>query len=103
MLVHAKLGDYFAQVLFGITDSDILNAIRYHTTGIDHATPLVKIVFLADKIQWDRNGEPPYLKGLLQALTISLDEGCRYFLKWLWQSDLYVVHPYLKRSYGSFI
>lgn len=101
MLVHAKLGNYFAQALFNITDSDILNAILYHTTCIDDASKLVKIVFLADKIHWDRNGAPPYLVGVLQTLNTSLDEGCRYFLDWLWHDDgLYVVHPFLRRSYA---
>ena len=103
MLVHAKQGEFFARNLFGIYDSDILDAILFHTTCIDHATDLVKIVFIADKIHWDRNGEPPYLKGLIEALDESLNEGCRYFLKWLWNSDLYVVHPFLKRSYGYYL
>lgn len=103
LLVHAKLGKYFAQTLFDITDEDMLNAILFHTTCIDRASDLVKIVFLADKIRWDRNGTPPYLNGLLAALEISLDDGCSYFLKWLWNSDLYIVHPYLSRSYGAYV
>ncbi|HFC9327586.1 TPA: bis(5'-nucleosyl)-tetraphosphatase (symmetrical) YqeK [Enterococcus faecium] len=103
MLVHAKQGEFFARNLFKIEDPEILNAILYHTTYIDDASSLVKIVFIADKIHWDRNGEPPYLKELLKALEQSLDEGCKYFLEWLWQSDLYVVHPFLRRSYGYYI
>lgn len=103
MLVHAKLSDYFAEALFGIEDKEILDAILYHTTCIDNASTLTKIIFLADKIQWDRNGKPPYLDGLMHALDLSLDEGCRYFLKWLWNSDLYIIHPFLKRSYGWFL
>ncbi|MBX8936501.1 bis(5'-nucleosyl)-tetraphosphatase (symmetrical) YqeK [Enterococcus gilvus] len=103
MLVHAKQGEFFARNLFDIHNSEILDSILFHTTCIDEASTLTKIVFIADKIHWDRNGEPPYLKGLLSALEVSLDEGCRYFLKWLWNSDLYVVHPFLKRSYGYYI
>lgn len=103
MLVHAKQGAYFAQALFDIESPDILDSILYHTTCIDEASPLVKIVFLADKIHWDRNGEPPYLNGLLKALNVSLDEGCKYFLQWLWSSNLYVVHPFLKRSFGFYV
>lgn len=103
MLVHAKQGEFFARSLFEIKDTEILNAILYHTTCIDNASSFVKIVFIADKIHWDRNGEPPYLNGLLKALEQSLDEGCKYFLEWLWESDLYVVHPFLRRSYGYYI
>lgn len=103
MLVHAKQGDYFAQTLFEIENPDVLDSILYHTTCIDNASTLVKIIFLADKIQWDRNETPPYLKGLLNALDHSLDEACRYFIKWLWNSELYVVHPFLARSYGYYL
>ncbi|SET34249.1 putative HD superfamily hydrolase of NAD metabolism [Enterococcus malodoratus] len=103
MLVHAKQGEFFARTLFGIHDSDILDAILFHTTCIDNATDLVKIIFIADKIHWDRNGEPPYLEGLLEALDESLTTGCNYFLEWLWNSELYVVHPFLRRSYGYYI
>ncbi len=103
LLIHAKLGKYFAQYLFNINDEDVLNAILFHTTCINQASPLVKIVFLADKIRWDRNGRPPYLDGLLMALEDSLDDGCAYFLRWLWASDLYIIHPYLSRSYGEYV
>ena len=33
ILIHAKLGVYYAQQEFGVTDPDILSSIRYHTTG----------------------------------------------------------------------
>lgn len=103
MLVHAKQGEFFARKLFEIDDLEILNAILFHTTCIDEATTLTKIVFLADKIHWDRNGRPPYLTDLLEKLKSSLDEACFYFLKWLWHSDLYVIHPFLRRSYEYYV
>lgn len=103
LLVHAKLGRYFARTLFDIQNVDVLDAILYHTTCIDNASTLVKIVFLADKIHWDRNGIPPYLNGLLKALEISLDQACEYFIRWLWDSELYIVHPFLLRSYDYYV
>jgi predicted HD superfamily hydrolase involved in NAD metabolism len=33
ILLHAKLGVYYARQKYGVTDSEILDAIRYHTTG----------------------------------------------------------------------
>ncbi|MCW6660151.1 bis(5'-nucleosyl)-tetraphosphatase (symmetrical) YqeK [Aerococcaceae bacterium NML191292] len=103
MLVHAKLGAELAYSIFEIDNESILNSIIYHTTGIDEASDFEKIVFLADKIRWDRNGTPPYLKDLLKQLEYSLEKGYTYFLKWLWQSDLLIRHPYLHRSYGFYI
>ena len=47
-LLHAKVGVYIAKKKYGITDPEILNAIRYHTTGKADMTPLEKIVYIAD-------------------------------------------------------
>lgn len=47
-LVHAKLGAETAKCIFGITDSDIINAIRWHTVGRPRMSLLEKIVFVAD-------------------------------------------------------
>ncbi|CDI50238.1 metal dependent phosphohydrolase [Clostridium tetani 12124569] len=35
----------------GIKDQDILNAIRYHTTGRENMTMLEKIIYLSDYIE----------------------------------------------------
>ena len=47
-LVHAKLGAETAKCRFGITDPEIINAIRWHTVGRPDMTLLEKIVFVAD-------------------------------------------------------
>lgn len=50
-IVHAYLGACLAQKELGINDEEILNAIRFHTTGRPDMSVLEKIVFLADKIE----------------------------------------------------
>ncbi len=47
-LVHAKLGAEIAKIEFGITDSEILEAISWHTIGKENMSLLEKIVFVAD-------------------------------------------------------
>ncbi|MBR4720860.1 MAG: nicotinate-nucleotide adenylyltransferase [Clostridia bacterium] len=47
-LVHAPLGAETAKCIFGITDADIINAIRWHTVGRPDMSLLEKIVFVAD-------------------------------------------------------
>lgn len=47
-LVHAKLGAETAKCIFGVTDSEIIGAIRHHTLGKPDMTLLEKIVFVAD-------------------------------------------------------
>ena len=49
-VIHAKAGAIIARDEFGITDQEILDAIRYHTTGRPGMTMLEKIIFIADII-----------------------------------------------------
>lgn len=56
-LTHSKEGAELAREVFGIQDEEILDAIRYHTTGRENMTMLEKIVFMADKIEPRRQYE----------------------------------------------
>lgn len=47
-ILHAPLGAVLAKELFGIDDSELLDAIRYHTTGRANMTLLEKIIYVAD-------------------------------------------------------
>lgn len=53
-LLHAELGAYMAERDFGITDTDILDAIRYHTLGRERMTTMEKILYLADIVEPNR-------------------------------------------------
>ena len=50
-LLHSKAGSVMAAEKYGIDDTDILNAIRYHTTGRPGMSLLEKIIFVADYIE----------------------------------------------------
>lgn len=54
-LLHGKLGAYYAEYKYGITDRDVLSAITYHTTGKPDMNMLEKIVFTADYIEPNRS------------------------------------------------
>ncbi len=53
-LLHAKVGMYLARTKYDIYDPDILNAIRWHTTGRENMSLLEKIVYIADFIEPNR-------------------------------------------------
>lgn len=53
-LLHAKAGSHFAKIKYDIEDEDILNAIRYHTTGRPGMSDLEKIIYIADYIEPSR-------------------------------------------------
>lgn len=48
---HAPVGAYIAKQEFGVTDEEILSAIRWHTIGKVDMSIFEKIIFLADKIE----------------------------------------------------
>lgn len=48
---HAPVGAYVAEKEFGITDAEILSAIRWHTIGKLDMSDFDKIIFIADKIE----------------------------------------------------
>lgn len=54
-LLHSKLGMVYADVLYDVDDTDILNSILYHTTGRPNMSMLEKIIFVADYIEPGRD------------------------------------------------
>ncbi|MDY3005471.1 bis(5'-nucleosyl)-tetraphosphatase (symmetrical) YqeK [Anaerococcus sp. AGMB00486] len=54
-VIHAFLGKIIAEKEYNINDEEILNAIKYHTTGRVNMTELEKIIFLADACEEKRN------------------------------------------------
>ncbi len=72
-LWHAPVGAYLVQKEVGISDEEILDAIRYHTTGRPGMTTLEKVVFLADYIEPNRAF--PGVEEVRKAAENSLDEA----------------------------
>ena len=49
--IHAPVSAYIAKEKYGVTDKEILSAIRLHTIGKCQMTDFEKIIFIADKIE----------------------------------------------------
>lgn len=56
-VVHAFLGAYIAEKVLKITDAEILDAIRYHTSGRANMSTLEKLIFVADMVEEGRDYE----------------------------------------------
>lgn len=54
-VLHGFSAALFSRSEAGIEDEDILNAIRYHTTGRSEMSDLEKVVYLADVIEAGRS------------------------------------------------
>ncbi len=56
-VIHSFLGAYVAQNILGIEDEEILDAIRYHTSGKANMSTLSKLIFVADMVEEGRKYE----------------------------------------------
>ncbi len=54
-LAHGLLGSVIANEEFGIKDEDVLNAIKFHTTGRKDMSLLEKIIYISDYIEPNRD------------------------------------------------
>ena len=96
ILLHAKLGVYYAVHKYGISpdDTEVLDAIRYHSTGTADMTETAKIVFLADLIEPGRDFEgveeirEASFQNLDRGMLLSYDNTIRYLLE-----DGLLIHP----------
>lgn len=103
MILHQKLSVEIARDLFGVTQPAVLSAIGCHTTLKANASVLDKVVFLADKLEWDGVGAAPYLPSVLAGLERSLEQGVFAYLEYLWQQrhTLRCLHPWLAAAHAQ--
>lgn len=101
MIIHQKISRIIARDVFHIDNPDILDAIECHTTLKANSSLMDLIVFVADKIEWDQPGKPPYLDELLPKLDVSLEQAAFVYIDYLWKQrdKLKVVHPWLIDAY----
>lgn len=72
---HQYLGAYIAEKELGIKNKEILNAIRYHTSGKPRMSKLGKIIFTADILEEGRS-----FNGVKEMREISLQDFDKGFL-----------------------
>lgn len=72
-LLHGLAGMVLANTQYGVTNPDILEAIRVHTIGKENMSKLDKIIFLADYIEPNRKF--PGVNDIRLAAEQSLDAG----------------------------
>ena len=73
-LSHGKIAAEIIKRDYGITDSDIINAVSYHTTGRPNMSLLEKIIYIADAVEPNRNY--PGVDKIRKIVKKDLDEAC---------------------------
>lgn len=93
-LWHARAGAAFLEHILKISDQDLLNAVRYHTTARAGMSLLEKVLYIADFTSADRDYDD--VDVMRKLADRSLKEAMRYALEYTVR-DLtdrgYPVHP----------
>ena len=92
---HAPVGAIIAREEYHIENLDILNAIKYHTTGRPNMTTLEKIIFLADYIEPGRTqpGVDSIRELVQQDLNMAVAKTLADTVAYLSQKSKADIHP----------
>ena len=83
-LAHSKVAAEILRDEFGVTDEEVLNAVRSHTSGRAGMSLLEEIVYVADAIEDNRNYEG--LEELQNQAAHDLDGACLFIMDWTLES-----------------
>lgn len=103
-LLHAITGMVYCRDELGITDADILNAVRYHTTARANMSLLEKILFIADFISDER--DYPDVDIMRAEGEKSLEDGMLYGLSFVIPDLVHrkrAVHPDALAAFNELI
>lgn len=78
-LVHAKIGAEICKNKYGFTE-DMVNSIKYHTTGRAEMSLLEKIIYLADATDENRKYESEFY---VNTIKENIDKGMVEVSKWV--------------------
>lgn len=103
-LWHPISGSAYVKTVLNIDDEDIINAVRYHTTGRANMSLLEKIIFVADFTGDERNynGVEIMKEKALRSLEEAMIYGLQFTLQDLSSREL-VIHPNALACYNDLV
>ncbi len=101
MLLHQKISKNIASQVFNIKNEFILNSIECHTTLKANSSLFDKILFIADKLEWDQCNHPKYYEMIDSRIKESIDYGIEEYLDYRManRNDMLILHPWLESAY----
>lgn len=105
-VLHQYTGAFLTENVFGVHDMEILNAIRFHTSGRADMSELEKLIFLADMLEEDRSFDGvKSLRALFWkekgagALDVCLEKALAHTVEYL-QAKKADVYPLTNQAYA---
>lgn len=103
-LWHARTGEVFLRHILGVTEEDILQAVRYHTTGRAGMSLLERVLFVADFTSADR--DYPDIGEIRRLAEISLEQAMLYGMDYTIRDLLKngrTIHPDTVAAYNDIV
>lgn len=102
-LLHAPVAAYLAETKLGVSDYEVLEAIRFHTIGSAEMGKLAQIIFIADFIEPGRNFKEADIirKELEKGIDRAIILICNYSIKYNIDKQR-IIHPntlHLRNAY----
>ncbi|SFU66167.1 putative HD superfamily hydrolase of NAD metabolism [Clostridium sp. DSM 8431] len=98
-LLHQRLSAIMCNKIFNIRDERILSAINYHTTLKKNASNYDMALFVADKLAWDQEGQPPYYEIVKGELDKSLEYASLAYIKYVYDNNMILMpHKWLDEA-----
>ncbi len=102
ILLHDKLGVYYAEHKYDVHDKEVLDAILYHTTGAPHMSKLAMVIYLADILEPAR--DYPGVDDLRQLVKKDLEQtlfrAYQQTIKFLLDGNQ-LIHPNCIEAYNE--
>ena len=106
VLLHGPLAAVWLESDLGCDDEEVVNSVRYHTTGRPSMTNVEKIVFIADKVEPEKLTGNSGLILVAEKIEVDLDESILEYLKLRIRSVMQqnkVVHPLALETWNYLI
>ena len=102
-VMHQFSGAYVAEHEFGITDEDILNAIRYHTSGRAGMSDLEKLICFSDMLEEGRDypGVDRLRELFKKDVDLCAENALKEEIEYL-EAEKKTVYPLTRQAYEYF-
>lgn len=87
VLLHGPIAAVILERTTGLTDDEVLAAIRYHTSGFPEMPLLAKVILLADKVELHKRRRAPAMKAIRALARRDLDLALLCWADWKWVDE----------------
>jgi len=91
ILAHQKISKLMCEKIFGIKDEEICAAAGCHTTLRGFAGKYDLVLFISDKIEWDKDDRADYYDDLLRICNVSLEMACLTYINYVLDNNMLLV------------